>query len=203
MGGIRTDAITGSNCDGIGSTSAGIGSPGQGGGSIAIIGKGHTTGQSASLADRHARVLREAGGRDRERPGAADGEGGVVGAGNGRSLVDGQGEGLGGIRTDAVAGGNRDRIGCPGASIGSPSQGGCAVVIVGKGYAAGQGASLTDDHGCAGWKAGGGDRERPGAPDGEGRVIRAGNGWGLVDSMGYACRSRAGIEVGIAGVSGS
>src|SRR5580698_9489492 len=48
---------------------------------------------------------RVAGGGDGETAGGAGGEGGHVGAGDGRSLVDGEREGLGGVGEDRVGGG--------------------------------------------------------------------------------------------------
>ena len=75
-------------------------------------------------------------------PGRSGGEGGVVRAGDGRGgrcWIDRQVKRLGGIRADAVAGGDGDRVDAAGTGGGRAGQGGGAVTVVDERHAGGQG----------------------------------------------------------------
>src|SRR5262249_44247102 len=86
LGGHRVDAVAGGDGDREGAVNR-RGAAEDAGGRV----EGHAEGQGACLGEGRGGESR---GRHREGAGRALREGGVVGAGNGRRLVDGEGEGL-------------------------------------------------------------------------------------------------------------
>ena len=104
--GVGAHAVGGG--DGQGVDAPGAGRRGAAEHAGAVVVEGHAAGQRAALAQRRGR---HAGGRHREAARRAHREGGAVGAGDGRRLVDGEGEGLGGVAAHAVGGGEGQVVG--------------------------------------------------------------------------------------------
>src|SRR5208337_3083529 len=100
-------------------------------------------------------------------------EGGVVGAGDNRRLVDREGEVLGGVAADAVGGGEGQGVRPAAPRRRGAAERGRAIAVVGERHAAGQGARLAQ---ARGRRAGGRHREAARRAHREGGAVGAGDG---------------------------
>ena len=103
------DAVGGGDGQRVGAAGARGGRAGEGGRAVAVVHEGDAARAARPVS------LRAAVGKPVvvtvNVPAAAHGERGAVGAGDGRGLVDGEREALGGVGRDAVGGGDGQRVG--------------------------------------------------------------------------------------------
>src|SRR5262249_49438168 len=111
----------------------------EGGGAVVVVHERHARRQLARLAERGGRGT---GRSDREAPRHADRERGIVGAGEGWSLGDGEGEGLGGVGGDAIASGEGQGVSAAGARRRGTAERRGAIAVIDKAHTRRQGAAL-------------------------------------------------------------
>ena len=120
LGGVGDHAVGGGDGERVGAAGAGGGRAGQRGGAVAVVDEASRRG--AGPRSRSGPAVGKPVVVTVNVPGVPAVNVVLVGAGDRRRLVDGQGEGLGGVGTHAVGGGDGERVGAAGAGGGVPAR---------------------------------------------------------------------------------